>query len=155
MPPFVGEAVNVTLVPAQIVPFGLAEILTAGVTLAVTVTLIELAAVTQPVPLFLATSVPLKVVVETTLGIPVIEIGVAGSAVNPTSARPAVLAVLSQSIMYSFGLPVVALYGNVLMVIPEQTPGIPPRVIDGDAMLTLIGPKTAVHTVLASLIVTL
>lgn len=151
----VGVAVNVTLVPAQIGPLGLAPTLTDGVTLAVTVTLIELAAVTQPVPLFLATRVPLKVVVEPTLGIPVIEIGVAGSAVNATSARPAPFAVLSQSIVYSFGLPVVALYGNVLVVVPEHTPGILPRVIDGDAMLTLIGPNTAVHTVLASLIVTL
>lgn len=37
MPPFVGVAVNVTLVPAQIVLPGFATILTEGVTVGVTV----------------------------------------------------------------------------------------------------------------------
>ena|SRR5258707_9676087 len=95
-----GVAVNVTLVPEQIVLAGLATMLTEGVTFAVTVTLIGLAEVTQPVELFFAVSVPLKVVVETTAGIPEIVIGLAGKAVIPTSARPAELAVLSQSIVY-------------------------------------------------------
>ena len=40
MPPFVGVAVNVTLVPAQIVLPGLAAIITDGITLPVTVILI-------------------------------------------------------------------------------------------------------------------
>ena len=42
MPPFVGVAVNVTLVPAHIVLPGLAAILTDGVTFAVTVIVIAL-----------------------------------------------------------------------------------------------------------------
>ena len=42
MPPFVGVAVKVTLVPVQIVLPGLAAILTDGVTVAVTVMVIAL-----------------------------------------------------------------------------------------------------------------
>ena len=85
----VGVAVNVTFVPAQI---GLAEatMLTAGVTLAVTVTLIAVPVLSHPVVLLRTYNVPLNVVVLTTDGKLLIGItpGAAPKAVSETSGIP-------------------------------------------------------------------
>ena len=84
----VGVAVKVTFVPAQIVLPGAAAMVTDGVALAVTVMLIGLATVVQPVAVFFPVNVPLNVVVVTTVGIPVIGIGETGKPVRATSGGP-------------------------------------------------------------------
>ena len=83
----VGVAVNVTLVPAQIGLAGADPILTEGVTLAVTVTLMGLPGLVQPAAL-VTYNVPLNVVVVTTAGRLLIGIGEAGRGVDATLGGP-------------------------------------------------------------------
>ena len=103
-----GVAVNVTPVPEQTVLPGKAVMLTVGVTGDVTVMLTGTPTLVQPVMELVTCNSPLNVVVETTGGMPVMGMGLPGSAVKATSAKPAVLAALSQSILYRSGLPVIA-----------------------------------------------
>ena len=73
-------------------------------------------------------------------------IGVSGKAVKVTSAKPATSAVASKSILYWFGVLVVALYGKFADVVPEQTDGLLPRVIVGVlALCVMVMDSVSVH----------
>ena len=52
-----------------------------------------------------------------------------------TSIKPAVFAEASKSILYLFGLPVVAIYGRLARVEPLQTDGLEPNVMVGKALM--------------------
>ena len=93
---------------------------------------------TQPVVAFLTVSValnnpPCKPV--NTAGI-AITIGVAPKTASVTSAKPAVLAVASKTMLYLSGVSVVALKGRLPDVVPIVTSGFEPRVMVGSALLT-------------------
>lgn len=116
------------------------------------VTVMGDALLTQPVAVLLTVNVALYTAGAAAAGT-VIVIGLAGNTALTTFTKPAPRATASKVMLYRLGVPVVAEYGRLADIVPEQTEGLVPNVMVGlgliltvMAVLPLTQPDTLFRT---------